>query len=349
MLTKEEDYGYHEVHITPIDGQELAAFIDNCNFFGQTAIAEMIAERLTHDLIKIHLSDFRNMMFPLLRGLTTCLPKQTLASPPYRTLFRLTLAKYLERFLGSQQRPPLSWMRSHATCPKTKHYNKEMASKWQVSGGCSDCKVLNTFLEHPHYRHFTWKIAKDRHSHLRDAIWHGKVDCKAESIKLDKNYRFFAVETLDTFQKDQTAWQSRHAEAQDQLESLGKAVLGDILSNEFDEAWNISKYCHQETREDLMGKTRDTQASHDFENSAEFHALQQASRTSHSSSLGQPVGDNLSRHPLAHASANAKQAGSTAMHLQPMGAGATTGPSTLKRTAQTAEIIDLTDDKRSRR
>jgi len=39
-----------------------------------------------------------------------------------------------------------------------------MASEWQDKGACSDCEMLNAFLEHPKYLDFTWKIAKHKHS-----------------------------------------------------------------------------------------------------------------------------------------------------------------------------------------
>lgn len=78
-----------------IDGKELATFIASCYQYEEARSAEQIVEYLRKDLDKIHVDDFSNMRFPLLRGLIANLPKQSLITTPYQGLFCEACINYL--------------------------------------------------------------------------------------------------------------------------------------------------------------------------------------------------------------------------------------------------------------
>jgi len=323
------------LHVTPIDGRELANYIAHCKRFCQDVVVELVVTKLIKDLGKIHLDDFGNMMFPFLRGLFAHFTVQELSSPLHASLFQQTLATYLQRFLGSEPRQPQMWRRNPAACP--------YQSVRDAITGCHNCKILNAFLEHPHYDRFTFKVAKDEHNHLKSAIYTGKSDGRKESVNIAQNWRLSVVKTSDTFQKDHAAWIKRCAEATKHMRDLGKENMRLFLGTELEKIWFMLEYRLQEAHH-----RGNAYPMGEFEGSADFLALQHPpSRRPQPSLERQPLNGGAHREPLAHTTVNGRQeTGPTYRQPHaPTGDAASMRIEGLERKSA-GEVIDLTHDEK---
>jgi hypothetical protein len=98
ISTKSQGAYADRIHISPIDGQQLAIFIDRCLSLRLRSEVFFVIEKLTDQFQRLDILDFQPTILPFLRDIARCLPKHGIAydDSRLRVLYQRSLSTHLK-------------------------------------------------------------------------------------------------------------------------------------------------------------------------------------------------------------------------------------------------------------
>jgi hypothetical protein len=224
-FTTKRDIGY-KVHLAPLDGHELASFIDHCLELGLVEDTLVILKKFMIEADQLCPADFELTVLPCLQVLATSLFKRNEASSPgHQKMFKHILNVYLERCVQKEPTSPSNWARAPVNCKGHSSYPGRT---------CSFCLELNAFLKNPETRELDLEISKHEHNHITSEIEKAKTDCDTSAHKPGKRWHLRFRKTKEQYHEAYEIWERRRREADRQLRAFDQDALKQLLGDQYD-------------------------------------------------------------------------------------------------------------------
>ncbi|KAF2639504.1 hypothetical protein P280DRAFT_38855 [Massarina eburnea CBS 473.64] len=231
------EYCPYTVHLSPIEGQELAKFISHAIHFGHYEDVISIIRKFTNELDYFSSEDFVPTIIPFLQGLASTLSTDKnglLANSDYQKLFTYALDSYLGRCIEKEPAPPSDWSRPKISC-----LNSERWSGYPRS--CTTCDDINKFLEDSQRTSFELQTGKDNHRHITSGLLESEVDCAAKSIKPDRFWKIRLDKTTKQYEEAKRKWGAESKAAETHLKAFDQNALKELLGNNYDAIMALKK------------------------------------------------------------------------------------------------------------